>query len=122
MVIQLQEFMQEGPATGFMTVNATGGGNVRSRTMDKPVVRIENWSVVSSALFQGYRDLEPGQRLTGDVMGHTNLRNGSIYTSAILKVDLAHKLVETHNSLYLLGEVSADYARWMGGQAKPRAA
>jgi hypothetical protein len=108
--------MQEGPATGFMTVNATGGGNVRSRTMDKPVVRIENWSVVSSALFQGYRDLQPGQRLTGDVMGHT------IYTSAILNVDLANKLVETHNSLYLLGEVSEDYARWMGGQAKPRAA
>ena len=90
--------------------------------MDKPVVRIENWSVVSSALFQGYRYLQPGQRLTGDVMGHTNLRNGSIYTSAILKIDLANRRVETHNSIYQLGEVSEDYARWMGGQEKPRAA
>jgi hypothetical protein len=90
--------------------------------MDKPIVRIENWSVVSSVLFRGYRKLEPGARLTGDVMGHTNLRNGSIYTSAILSIDLGSRLVETHNSLYLLGAVSEDYARWMWEQEKARAA
>jgi hypothetical protein len=90
--------------------------------MDKPIVRIENWSVVSSVLFRGYRQLEPGARLTGDVMGHTNLRNGSIYTSAILNVDLENRVVETHNSLYQLGEVCEDYARWLSEQEKARAA
>ncbi len=89
---------------------------------EKPIVRIENWAVVGSVIFRGYRELEPGQRLTGDVMGHTNLRNGSIYTSAILNVDLGNRLVETHNSLYHLGAVSEDYARWMWDQEKGRAA
>ena len=84
--------------------------------MGKPIVRIENWSVVNSVLFRGYRRLEPGARLTGDVMGHTNLRNGSIYTSAILDVDLENGLVETHNSLYQLGAVCEDYARWLENQ------
>jgi hypothetical protein len=90
--------------------------------VEKPIVKIENWAVVGSVIFRGYRDLEPGQRLTGDVMGHTNLRNGSIYTSAILHVDLGNRLVETHNSLYQLGAVSEDYARWMWEQEKERAA
>jgi len=89
---------------------------------EKPIVRIENWAVVGSVIFRGYRELEPGQRLTGDVMGHTNLRNGSIYTSAILNVDLGNRLVETHNSLYQLGAVSEDYARWMWEQERGRAA
>ncbi|HUB17596.1 MAG TPA: hypothetical protein VL990_03110 [Acidobacteriaceae bacterium] len=87
--------------------------------MEKPVIRIENWSVVASVLFRGYRKLEPGARLTGDVMGHTNLRNGTIYTSAILGVDLAGRLVETHNSIYHLGAVSVDYARWLQHQEEP---
>jgi hypothetical protein len=89
---------------------------------DKPIVRIENWSVVGSVVYYGYRSLEPGARLTGDVIGHTNLRNGTIYTSAILDIDLANGFVETHNSLYRLGEVSEDYARWLREQAKARAA
>ena len=89
---------------------------------DKPIVRIENWAVVASVIFRGYRQLEPGQRLTGDVMGHTNLRNGSIYTSAIINVDLGNRLIETHNSLYQLGAISEDYARWMWEQEKSRAA
>jgi hypothetical protein len=73
-------------------------------------------------VYHGFRTLEPGQRLTGDVMGHTNLRNGSIYTSAILSVDWGNRLVETHNSLYHLGVVNEDYARWMWEQEKSRAA
>jgi hypothetical protein len=91
-------------------------------TMDKPIVRIENWSVVASVVNYGFRKLEQGQRLTGDVMGHTNLRNGSIYTSSILNIDLGNRLVETHNSLYQLGAVNEDYARWMWEQEKARIA
>ncbi len=87
----------------------------------KPIVKIENWSAVGSVVFEGFCPLEPGQRLTGDVMGHTNLRNGSIYTSAILNVDLDNRLVETRNTLYQLGVVNEDYARWMGEQEKARA-
>jgi hypothetical protein len=89
---------------------------------DKPVVRIENWSVVGSIIYYGFRNLEPGARLTGDVMGHANLRNGTIYTSAILAIDRLKGLVETHNSLYSLGEVSEDYARWLDAQEHARAA
>ena len=89
---------------------------------EKPIVRIENWSVVGSVIYYGFRLLEPGARLTGDVMGHANLRNGTIYTSAILRIDPAGHLVETHNSIYRLGEVSEDYARWQREQARTRAA
>jgi len=89
---------------------------------DKPLVRIENWSVVGSVVYYGFRRLEPGARLTGDVIGHGSVRNGIIYTSAILGIDLTNHLVETHNSIYQLGEVSEDYARWQREQARTRAA
>jgi hypothetical protein len=89
---------------------------------NKPLVRLENWSVVGSVIYYGFRKLEPGARLTGDVMGHANLRNGTIYTSAILTIDRLKGQVETHNSIYSLGEVSEDYARWMDAQEQTRAA
>jgi hypothetical protein len=89
---------------------------------DKPIVRIENWSVVGSVIYYGFRKLELGARLTGDVMGHANLRNGTIYTSAILTIDRLRNLVETHNSIYQLGEVSDDYAHWLEAQEGFRAA
>jgi len=77
---------------------------------DKPVVRIENWSVVGSIIYYGFRNLEPGAR------------NGTIYTSAILTIDRLKGLVETHNSIYSLGDVSEDYARWLDAQEHARAA
>ncbi len=86
---------------------------------DKPIVRVENWSIVGSVVYSGFRKLEPGARLTGDVIGHANLRNGTIYTSAILTIDLADHLVETHNGFYRLGEANEDYARWAQDQEKP---
>jgi hypothetical protein len=94
----------------------------RLKILEKPVVTIENWSVVGSIIYYGFRRLEPGARLTGDVMGHANLRNGTIYTSAILSIDAANEIVETHNSLYRLGEPCVDYTRWLDAQEKPRAA
>lgn len=81
--------------------------------MEKSVAKLENWSVVGSVVFEGYRELEPGQRLTGEVMGHTNLPNGIIYTSAILTIDMEKRQVETRNTVYELGEMSADYERWL---------
>jgi hypothetical protein len=88
----------------------------------KPIVQIENWAVVGSVMFEGYRELEPGQRLVGDVFAHNNLRSGLIYTSAILSVDCASRLVETHNTVYRLGVVSEDYDSWASRQGQPRAA
>ncbi|MFZ0631676.1 MAG: hypothetical protein WA374_07160 [Acidobacteriaceae bacterium] len=90
--------------------------------MQKKIVRIENWSVVSSVIYDGYCGLEPGRRLTGDVLGHTHIRNGLIFTSAILNVDRMRGLVETRNTIYELGEVSPDYKRWTEAQATGQAA
>jgi hypothetical protein len=91
-------------------------------TMQKKIVRIENWSVVSSVIYDGYCELEPGRRLTGDVLGHTQLRNGLIYTSAIMSIDRRGGLVETRNTIYELGEVSPDYKRWTEAREKAQAA
>lgn len=90
--------------------------------MQKKIVRIENWSVVSSVIFDGFYELEPGRRLTGDVLGHANLRNGLIYTSAILNVDRRGGLVETRNTIYELGQVNPDYQHWLEAKEKTQAA
>jgi hypothetical protein len=80
--------------------------------MNKPTVKIENWSVVDGVMSPAFRDLEPGWRLTGTIFGHAELPNGIIYTSAIVNVDTASGTVETHNTIYQLGQVSNEYARW----------
>jgi len=80
--------------------------------MEKLSARIENWSIVDNLIFNGFRKLEPGQRLTGYLMGHTDLPNGVIYTSAIQSVDAANGVVETLNSTYRLGQVNEDYEQW----------
>ena len=90
--------------------------------MQKRIVRIENWSVVSSVVFDGYRNLVPGERLTGNVLGHANLRNGLIYTSEILSVDRRNGFVETRNTIYELGEVDPEYEQWLSTQEGVRAA
>jgi len=89
---------------------------------DKPIVRIENWSVVSRVVFAGYRSLEPGQRLVGDVFGHKSLSDGFILTSVILSIDPVTGLVETANTVYQLGKVNQDYGRWASMQEKADAA
>ena len=80
--------------------------------MKKPTARIENWAVVDSVSSPDYRELEPDRRLTGNIFGHAELPNGVIYTSAIVSIDTARRLVETRNSVYELGAVNDDYDRW----------
>jgi len=82
------------------------------RSMNKPKARIDNWSVVESVSAPDFRELEPDRRLTGTIFGHANLPNGVIYTSAIVSIDSANRLVETRNSVYELGNVNDDYDRW----------
>lgn len=80
--------------------------------MDKLSAKIDNWSVVDNLIFNGFRNLEPGQRLTGYLMGHSDLPNGVIYTSVIQRVDKANGLVETSNSVYQLGQMNESYQLW----------
>jgi hypothetical protein len=97
--------------------SVTDGGKFR-RHMEKLSARIENWSVVDNLIFNGFRKLEPGQRLTGYLMGHTDLPNGIIYTSVIQSVDTANCLVETTNTIYRLGHVNEQYAQWASGSVR----
>lgn len=90
--------------------------------MQKKIVRIENWAVVSSVIYDGYCELEPGRRLTGDVLAHNQLRNGLIFTSAIQSVDRRSGLVETRNTIYELGEVNPEYEQWLTAREKSQAA
>ncbi|MGA7523351.1 MAG: hypothetical protein WBW84_12920 [Acidobacteriaceae bacterium] len=90
--------------------------------MQKKIVRIENWSVVSSVIYDGFCELEPGRRLTGAVLGHSHLRNGLIYTSAIQIVDRRAGLVETRNTTYELGQINPEYEHWLEAREKARAA
>ncbi len=80
--------------------------------MEKLSARIENWSIVDNLIFNGFRKLEPGQRLTGYLMGHTELPNGVIYTSVIQRVDEANGIVETGNTTYRLGQINEQYEQW----------
>lgn len=89
--------------------------------MSKSLVSIENWSVVDDLIFHGYRNLEPGQRLTGTIFGHENLPNGVVYTSVIQSVDSVNGTVETLNTIYRLGQVNEQYERWMLAQDEARA-
>lgn len=93
-----------------------------SQAKSKPRVKIENWSVVDSVIATGYQELAPGQRLTGNIFGHADLPNGTIYTSAIVSVDREAGLVETLNTLYQLGQIDSEYERWLIWQRAERAA
>lgn len=80
--------------------------------MEKLSANIDNWSVVDNLIFHGFRELEPGQRLTGYLMGHSDIPNGVIYTSVILSIDKANSLVETANTVYHLGKANEIYEHW----------
>jgi len=84
--------------------------------MEKSLVRIENWAVVDGLIFQDFRELKPGQRLTGTILATTDLPKGIIYTSVIQSVDLDNGLVETGNSVYQLGQVDEEWERWEAEQ------
>ncbi|MFP5228524.1 MAG: hypothetical protein ACLGXA_12940 [Acidobacteriota bacterium] len=87
--------------------------------MEKLTAKIENWAVVDNLIFHGFRKLEAGQRLTGYLMGHSDLPNGVIYTSVIEKVDVANGLVETANTVYRLGQMNEFYEHWAAAQTEP---
>jgi hypothetical protein len=89
-----------------------------TQDMDKPLVRIENWSVIDDLIFQGFRELEPGQRLTGTLLATTDLPKGITYTAVIQSVDLDNGVVETQNTVYQLGQVDEEWDRWEAEQSE----
>ncbi|HLH33815.1 MAG TPA: hypothetical protein VKX41_04025 [Alloacidobacterium sp.] len=91
--------------------------------MQKPEVLIENWGVVEDVSSQGFAELSPGNRLVGNVLGHTRFPNSKIiYTSPILSIHWNEGRVETLNTMYRLGEINSDYKTWEGKQKTSNAA
>jgi hypothetical protein len=81
--------------------------------MSKPLVLIENWSVIRGRSYLDYQEMQPGTVLTGKVFGHSRLADAkSIFTSPIVRVHLGEGRVETRNTLYQLGSASEEYRSW----------
>ncbi|HEX4038980.1 MAG TPA: hypothetical protein VHX37_13050 [Acidobacteriaceae bacterium] len=80
--------------------------------MKKPKVKLENWSVVDSLLLQDFRDLAPGQRLSGRVSKLFGIPQGTIFSATIVYVDRKKHRVETPHAIYKLGSVNQAYERW----------
>jgi len=79
----------------------------------KPIALIESWAVVDGVISQHFATLRPGKRLRGHVLGLAHISVAKlVHSSPIVRVDLAHGLVETRNTIYRLGEVSEDYDSW----------
>ena len=82
----------------------------------KKTVTIENWSIVASNKLGPYQAPEMQQyALTGEAYGQPDFEDGKfITTSAIINSnDLKHHaIVESHNTLYKLGEPSDSYILW----------
>lgn len=81
-------------------------------------LKLEQWSVVDRATLQDYRNLVPGQRLSGQVFRRFGLPRGTMITATITAVDRARGRVETANAVYRLGAISAAYQRWLGEEAE----
>jgi hypothetical protein len=84
-----------------------------SKAISKPLAKIEKWAVVRSVVSYRFELPETGNRLIGYVPGSANLPSPRlIHTSPILRMDLAMGLVETRNTIYVLGEASEEYKKW----------
>ena len=86
--------------------------------MQKPLVMIEDWGVVGSVIAHGFEELQPGNHLTGFVIGHAHLsRTKRVFTSPIVTVDVSQALVETKNTMYRLGDASVTVVTAGGWEA-----
>lgn len=76
----------------------------------KPVVKMEDWAVVSSVMSGGYEEAKPGNLLLGKVFGHPRMADGAfVFSSPILSLDLNSGMVETRNTAYELGTPNSAY-------------
>ena len=89
----------------------------------KPSVKLEDWAVVPELNSGTYQALRPGNLLVGRAFGHQRIEKGKfIFTSPIVRVDRQQRIVETRNTLYLLGEASQEYKTWKSSQEPGAAA
>jgi hypothetical protein len=79
----------------------------------KPSVRIEDWAVLQSPRSGEYKELGSGSLLVGKVFGHPGIEEGRfVFSSAVVSVDRDSQMVETRNTVYVLGQVSYEYKLW----------
>jgi hypothetical protein len=91
--------------------------------MQKPSVKLEDWAVVPGPNSASYQALRPGNLLVGRAFGHQRIGTGKfIFTSPIVRVDTQHRIVETKNTRYSLGEASREYKDWSREQGPGAAA
>ena len=79
--------------------------------MPDVLVKLNNWAVVfgGSNPYLAPELIRP--HLTGEVHGHPNFEDGeTIMTSQIMEAE--GTLVTTSNTIYSLGNVCPDFARW----------
>jgi hypothetical protein len=82
--------------------------------MLKALVTINHWAVVRSVSSRNFEELNTGTRLMGYVTGLAHIPSSMlVITSPVLRVDLNHGVVETINTVYRLGEASAEYKSWV---------
>jgi len=80
----------------------------------KPVVKLENWSMVPSADVNPYMAPEHPARqpvLYGRVTGHPLHEDGTYVTTSRVLASSGNE-VETYNTIYNLGKISEGYQDW----------
>ena len=76
----------------------------------KPRAHLENWSLANPDAYTA-PEIQVG---VGVVTGHTKFSDGAkIKTGLVAKLDLEHKTLETHNTVYNLGLPDPDWIRWL---------
>jgi hypothetical protein len=82
--------------------------------MRKRKVKLENWSVVDGLTMQDFRDMVPGQRVSGRVRSWFGIPQGTVFSATIVSIDRKRRRIETPNAVYRLGAMSKAYERWAG--------
>lgn len=89
--------------------------------MGKRKVKLENWSVVDSLTMQEFRNMVPGQRVSGRVRKWYGIPSGTVFSATIVSVDRKRRRIETPNAIYRLGTISKAYERWAGEDVRTSA-
>lgn len=83
--------------------------------MNKPEVRLEQWSI--SGLWPGWQAPNGSQpdyleiKLNGEVYGHDRFDDGERVSSSVI-LNVQGRKIETHNTIYILGEIDPKYLQW----------
>ena len=89
-------------------------GGMMKTIETKPRVKIEGWSM-SMGLSSPYDAPELAALiLMGDVVDHPRFEEGEhVRTSSVIGIDLPNKIVETKNTIYILGEPDSGFIEWL---------